>query len=144
MEKLVTKAKSEKVGTPEGFPLPFPNRLRFDEERPVTAGGDVPGAGEGVGRTRTRANGERGAAHHDHTVKTIRPVWRVFMDFPNDRAQLPLEIPGCPSGRAVEEAQQSRGLSFCSRLLLYSEFVPDKVRGNADVAQLVEQRTRNA
>ena len=109
VEKLVKKAKSEKVGTPEGFPVPFPNRLRFDEERPVTAGGDAPGAGEGAGRTRTRANGERGAAYHGHTVKTIRPVCRVFMDFPNDRAQLPLEIPGCPG---TTYAGVFRGLGF--------------------------------
>ncbi len=109
VEKLVKKAKSEKVGTPEGFPVPFPNRLRFDEERPVTAGGDVPGAGEGAGRTRTRANGERGAAYHGHTVKTIRPVCRVFMDFPNDRVQLPLEIPGCPG---TTYAGVFRGLGF--------------------------------
>lgn len=96
VEKLVKKAKSEKVGTPEGFPVPFPSRLRFHEERPVTVGGDEPGAGDGAGRTRTRANGERGATYHGHTVKTIRPVCRVFMDFPNDRGQLPLEIPNCP------------------------------------------------
>ena len=126
VEKLVKKAKSEKVGTPEGFPVPFPNRLRFDEERPVTAGGDVPGAGEGAGRTRTRANGERGAAYHGHTVKTIRPVCRVFMDFPNDRAQLPLEIPGCPGttyagvfrglGFFGIEAQQPPTRLFCAAL----------------------------
>jgi len=126
LEKLVKKAKSEKVGTPEGFPVPFPNRLRFDEERPVTAGGDAPGAGEGAGRTRTRANGERGAAYHGHTVKSIRPVCRVFMDFPNDRAQLPLEIPGCPGttyagvfrglGFFGIEAQQPPTRLFCAAL----------------------------
>ena len=27
VEKLVKKAKSEQVGTPEGFPVPFPNQI---------------------------------------------------------------------------------------------------------------------
>ena len=95
-EKLIKKARSEKVGAPDGFPVPFPNRLHFDEERRVTAGGDMPGAGHGLGRTRTRANNVRVAKYHGHTVKTIRPICRIFMDFPHNRAQLPLEIKGCP------------------------------------------------
>lgn len=95
VEKLVGKAKGERVGTSEGFPMPFPNCLRFDEKRPVTTGGDAPGADERTIRARTRADGERVAAYHGHSVKTIRPVCRIFMDFPHDRGLLPLEIPGC-------------------------------------------------
>jgi hypothetical protein len=95
VEKLLNKAKNEKVGTPDGLPMPFPSFLRFDEERPVTTDGNPLGADEGTGRTRTRANGERVATYHGHTVKTIRPICRIFMDIPHDRAWLPLEIPDC-------------------------------------------------
>lgn len=109
VEKLVKTAKSEKVGTPEGFPVPFPNRLLFDEQRPVTTGGDVPGTNEGAERTRTRASGKRGTSYHGHTVKTIRPICRIFMDFPNDRQQLPLEIPDCTG---MTYAKVFRGLGF--------------------------------
>ena len=108
-EIMVAKAKTEKVGTPDGFPVPFPNRLLLVEARPVTVGANTPGAGEGTGRPRTRANGERVAAYHGHTVNTIRPVCRIFMEFPHDRQQLPLEIPDC-SGTTY--ATVFRGLGF--------------------------------
>lgn len=109
VEKLVKKAKSEKLGTPEGFPVPFPNRLRLDEERPVLDNAEEAGYGKGTERTRTRGNGERSTAYHGHTVKSIRPVCRIFMDFPHDRFQLLLEIPDCPG---TTYSSVFRGLGF--------------------------------
>lgn len=55
----------------------------------------MPGTGTDT-RVGSRANGRRVAAYHGHTVKTIRPICRVFMDFPHDRDQLPLGIPDVP------------------------------------------------
>jgi hypothetical protein len=35
-------------------------------------------------------------AHHGHSVKTIRPACRAFINFPYDRDHLPLAIPNVP------------------------------------------------
>lgn len=94
-EKLVKKARTERVGTPDGFPTPFPNRLVLTEERPVTTGAALTGTGSDT-RSGSRTNGRRVATYHGHTVKTIRPICRVFMDFPHDRDHLQLSIPGVP------------------------------------------------
>ncbi len=109
VEKVANKAKIEKVGTPDGFPVPFPHRLLSGESRPVMAIANSPGADEGNGRHRTSANGERAAAYHGHTVKTIRPICRIFTEFPRDRQQLPLEIQNCPG---TTYAKLFRGLGF--------------------------------
>ena len=49
------------------------------------------------------ASGAGGAAvaqartlFHGHTIKTIRPACRTFIQFPHDRDTLPLEIPNLP------------------------------------------------
>lgn len=109
VEKIVSRAQSEKVGAPDGFPVPFPNRLVLVDTRPVTVGANTPGADEGTKRLRTRTNGERVATYHGHTVNTIRPVCRIFMEFPHDRQRLPLEIPDC---YGTTYATVFRGLGF--------------------------------
>lgn len=96
-ENIIKRATQVRVGTPEGFPLPFPNRLTLTDERVVTPGGNSQPGGQTGGRTGSRT-GTEGAQnrHHGHTVKTIRPVCRTFIKFPNDREYLPLEIPNVP------------------------------------------------
>lgn len=97
-EKTVTRAKKERIGTPEGFPLPFPSRLTLTDERPVVPGGTgQSGGGQEGTRTGTRAGiGVAPNRHHGHTVKTIRPACRAFLNFPYDRDHLPLAIPDVP------------------------------------------------
>lgn len=95
IEKLVSKAKTEKVGTPVGFPLPFPNFLHFEEKRPVTTTKVVSDTSEETKQISRRINSLRPASYHGHTVKTIRPICRIFMDFPHDRSTLGLKIPSC-------------------------------------------------
>ncbi|MEF9481033.1 hypothetical protein [Ralstonia sp. 1B3] len=96
-EKIVKRAKKERVGTPEGFPLPFPSKLTFSDDRPVVPGG----AGESEGQVRYKKEAQAGTRavsgkHHGHTVKTVRPACRAFMNFPFDRGYLPLAIPDVP------------------------------------------------
>lgn len=97
-EKIVGRARKERVGSKDGFPMPFPSKLTLSQDRPaVREEGAQPYAMSGV-----RSAGQGSAPsharklHHGHTVKTIRPACRTFINFPNDRAFLPLEIPGAP------------------------------------------------
>jgi hypothetical protein len=96
-EEIVKRAKLERLGTPEGFPLRFPNKLVLTEDRPVVK--PLDGDDEGIGRgdrNRVRGDGNRAQrAYHGHTAKTIRPIAKAFIKFPNDREYLPLQIPGC-------------------------------------------------
>lgn len=95
-EKLVDRAKKESIGRPDGFPLPYPNRLVLTDERPVVVGGDVRPIPLGPGtRTGGRPNGQVAASFHGHTVATIRPICGQYMQYPHDRG-LDLSIPDCP------------------------------------------------
>lgn len=96
-EKIVKRASKERLGNSEGFPLPYPNRLTFTDERLVTSGG-IDSLKEGAEeRTRSRTSNEiEPRRHHGHTVKSIRPVCRAFINFPYDREGLPLAIPNIP------------------------------------------------
>lgn len=97
-EKIVARAKKERVTTPDGFPLPFPSKLILIDERPVVGGGAAAGGEGTAGREPSKggAGGPSKRLHHGHMVKTIRPACRAFVSFPNDRYALPLEIPGLP------------------------------------------------
>jgi len=97
-EKIVARAKKEKVRTPDGFPLPFPSKLSLADERPVVGGGPTAEGGGTDGREPSKGGvGDPSKRrHHGHTVKTIRPACRAFVNFPNDRDALPLEIPDLP------------------------------------------------
>jgi hypothetical protein len=97
-EKIVARAKKERVRTPDGFPLPFPSKLSLVDERPVAGGGSTAKGGGVEGREPSKggAGDPSRRRHHGHTVKTIRPACRAFVNFPNDRDALPLEIPDLP------------------------------------------------
>ncbi len=96
-EKTVKRAKKERVGNPEGFPLPFPSRLTLSDVRPVTRGGTDQSEGQASDRAESRTRtGVASNRHHGHTVKTIRPTCRAFINFPYDREYLPLAIPDVP------------------------------------------------
>ncbi|TAF99108.1 MAG: hypothetical protein EAZ43_16430 [Betaproteobacteria bacterium] len=95
-EEIVKRAKLERIGTVDGFPLPFPNKLVLTDERPVVgqAGDEQPQ--DGAQRRRSRGDSSLGQrANHGHTVKTIRPIVKRFIQFPHDREGLPLEIKNC-------------------------------------------------
>lgn len=95
-EKIVKRAKKDRIGTPEGFPLPFPNKLTMTDERHTQPDGkgSLVGPGEGRASNHATKGGVAPRKHHGHTVKTIRPACRIFINFPHDRDFLPLEIPG--------------------------------------------------
>jgi hypothetical protein len=109
-EKVVKRATKERIGTPSGFPLPFPNKLTLTDERPT----QTDGAKSPTMPRDTSASGRSGSddftpkKHHGHTVKTIRPACRVFINFPNDREFLPLEVPGV-SGNSYAKIFQNLG-----------------------------------
>lgn len=89
------RALIERVGRSEGFPVPFPDRVVLDERATQPPSGDGIGTADD-GWPRTRANegaGPRG--YHGHTVNTIRPLCRTYIDFPHDRAHLQVSVPGC-------------------------------------------------
>lgn len=96
--KFIKRGKTERVGTPEGFPVAFPNKLTLTDERLVQNGGDdFQGDPNGSGRrSRGGKDGTAPRKHHGHTVKTIRSICRTFVNFPNDRDTLQLQIPGVP------------------------------------------------
>ena len=82
LEKLVRKAKHERMGSPDGFPVPFPNKLILTDTRPVTAttAGSLGTATDP--RPSTRPNSARNDSYHGHTVKTLRrlggdPRWAL-------------------------------------------------------------------
>lgn len=95
-EEVIKRAKSERLGTAEGFPLPFPNKLVLSDDRPVVnrTGNELsPEAGV---RVHTCGNENRAQrANHGHTVKTIRPIAKAFIKYPHDREYLPLNVPEC-------------------------------------------------
>jgi hypothetical protein len=97
-EKMVIgRAKGERVGAPEGFPLPFPSKLTLAAECVVAPRGiEQPEEPAGF-RTASRARpGDKPRGYHGHTVRTIRPACRAFIRFPHDRESLPFQIPGVP------------------------------------------------
>jgi hypothetical protein len=95
-EDIVKRAKSEGLSTPEGFPLPYPNRLVLTDDRPVVNPLGVDGDGTVSGnRSRGDTENRTPRANHGHTVKTIRPIAKAFIKFPIDREFLSLQIPGC-------------------------------------------------
>lgn len=97
-DKLVSRARKERVGSADGFPMPYPSKLVLEDSRPVAGKAAVPPA-SAAERPGSPGNATLHAAparrlHHGHSVKTIRPACRTFINFPNDREFLPLEIPG--------------------------------------------------
>jgi len=95
VEKLVRKAKHERIGNPDGFPVPFPNRLVLTDIRPVTTGTAPLVRGAADSRLSSCSSSTRNDNYHGHTVKTIRPICRIFLEYPHDREHLQLSIPGC-------------------------------------------------
>lgn len=99
-EQVSEKAKKERLGGPEGFPLPFPNKITLSDDRvvvPDEAIAQTEGAPE---RTQSRAkNAGANERYHGHTVKTIRSICRTFIQFTHDRSYLPLSIPGVSGDR---------------------------------------------
>jgi hypothetical protein len=95
-EEIIKRAKSERLGTAEGFPLPFPNKLVLSDLRPVLnqQGEELPYVADAHARTRGSENRAQ-RANHGHTVKTIRPIAKAFIKYPHDREHLPLHVPEC-------------------------------------------------
>ncbi|MCG9054734.1 hypothetical protein LH442_01795 [Laribacter hongkongensis] len=92
-EKLIVKARKERVTTQAGFPGSFPSKLQLIDEREKVNTLGVPIGGTGTSSGGTSSGTTTGKAHTQWTAHTIRPICRKFMNFPNDR-DLPLSVPG--------------------------------------------------
>lgn len=93
--ELVAAGRKASVHTGEGFPFPFPNSLVVREKRPIVADTNNGEVAAGPGRPRVVGGGGAArATHHGHTVGSIRPICRAFLNMPHDRYRLPLRVPG--------------------------------------------------
>jgi hypothetical protein len=109
-EKTIKRAKKEQVGTPEGFPVPFPNKLVVTDDRHVAAADAVAATAARSSSSSDSSNTGVGAKrHHGHSVKTIRSICRTFINYPNDRPTLPLNIPGVPGSNYLTVFKYLRG-----------------------------------
>ena len=96
-ERFIKQAKQKSIGTTEGFPLPFASSLTLTDERIITPDEQDQTAQGAGGRIKSRSDSQTfSSKRHGHTVKTIRPICRTFINFPYDRKNLPLTIPGAP------------------------------------------------
>ena len=93
---IVSRGRQERVGNSDGFPMPFPSKLILDDEPAGAAAGPVKAsfASSTLAAVHAAARASVQTRHHGHTIKTIRPACRTYINFPNDREFLPLEIPG--------------------------------------------------
>jgi hypothetical protein len=92
-EKLVTEARKERVTTQEGFPGSFPSKLQLVDEREKVAVAGVSAGGQGTSSGGASSGTTSGKTHTQWTAHTIRPICRMFMNFPHDR-DLPLSVSG--------------------------------------------------
>lgn len=94
--ELVRRARKERVTAQDGFPGRFPRKLVLHETRFVVS--DTYRAPSHIGEPPSSQYNEINAKNNDHcrTASTIRPICRVFINFPFDR-DLPLMVPGISS-----------------------------------------------
>jgi hypothetical protein len=120
VERLVVRARTKTVDmtAPRSLPAPFPNRLYVPT---VNATTDQDGAAVAIDMVKRRAKSglqDRRAGRSPlqctnylgHTVTTLRPICRVFMEYPHDRFHLPVRIPHC-RGRTYGTAFQQLGFA---------------------------------
>ncbi|MCE3604570.1 hypothetical protein LXA47_13240 [Massilia sp. P8910] len=93
---LINRARQERIGGKDGFPMPFPSKLSLSDGHPASpaGAGAVPLRSATLAAVHAAARAAAKGQYHGHTVKTIRPLCRSYINFPKDRAFLPLEIPG--------------------------------------------------
>ncbi len=92
-EKLINKARKERVTTRSGFPGSFPSKLKLADEREKVAAVGAPVGVQSSSSGRASSGTTSGKTHTQWTARTIRPICRAFMNFPHDR-DLPLSVPG--------------------------------------------------
>jgi hypothetical protein len=109
--KIVRRATKQRVGTQEGYPMPFPNRLTLTDERIVEAPGLTAASVDSRVRTNTPKGNSQDVSrkHHGHTVKTIRTICRTYMKYPNDRPYMPLTVPGVDGKTYLQVFKSVRG-----------------------------------
>lgn len=103
LAKIEKNAQNHSVATPDGFPVPFINKLVITTPIPtVKATEPLLDAGNGARHTRNRSSDKTSDSHHGRTGNSLRPIVRIFLKYPNDREHLPLSIPDC-SGKTYQQ-----------------------------------------
>lgn len=95
--ELVRRGRKERITTQDGFPGNFPRKLVLHDKRPVVAATCMESSSHTAEPQATQYNAIN-VENNDHcrTASTIRPICRVFINFPFDR-DLPLTVPGISS-----------------------------------------------
>ena len=99
--------------TSGGLPIPFPSRLVMDsvvETGPATVPRLAKQSMAAKLGPSALALPHGPPAYHGHTVTTLRPICRIFMEFPDDRKQLAIKIPGV-AGRTYGTAFRQLGFT---------------------------------
>ncbi|QFZ83542.1 hypothetical protein GFK26_12625 [Variovorax paradoxus] len=95
------------------LPIPFPSRLVMDPMlETVTLAAPCLAKQSMAAKLRPPqpALPTGDPTYHGHTVSTLRPICRIFMEFPNDRKQLAIRIPGV-AGRTYGTAFRQLGFT---------------------------------
>jgi hypothetical protein len=129
---FLAKAKRQGIaGQESGFPLPYPNRLVPKPIQAVASSDAQPSSRIAHSRrAAVPARQDKSRRYHGHTVHTLRPICRRFMQLQFDHDNLSLHIPNC-SGATFAQVfwQLTSERIFSSPTHLY--FAP--VRWNAPV-----------
>lgn len=92
---IVSRGRKERVGNSDGFPMPFPSKLVLGDEPAAPVGPHkLSFTSSTLAAVHAAARASVHKRHHGHTIRTIRPACRTYINFPNDREFLPLDIPG--------------------------------------------------
>jgi hypothetical protein len=97
LAELAIVSRKKRVQTVSGFPVAYPSKVVFEEERQVVT--DEPGFADTsktqyVKHTKKGDGAVQGRPNHHRTVRTIRPVCQLYANIPHD-LDLFLEVPEC-------------------------------------------------
>ncbi|BEP70869.1 hypothetical protein GmRootV35_53830 [Variovorax sp. V35] len=111
--KTPTARKRGMTRASGGLPIPFPSRLVMDSVVETVLATAPHRAMQSMAAKLRRSPPDlpHGVPiYHGHTVTTLRPICRIFMEFPNDRKQLAIRIPGV-AGRTYGTAFRQLGFA---------------------------------
>lgn len=124
--KLSATSRKERVQTEQGFPLPYPSKVRFMEKRQLSEASCPENNNqptEHVAPLPKHSMGGSSRPEHHRTVLSIRAVCEFYVNTPYD-LDLPLEVPGC-RGTTFEQVFHRLGSAIKpdpdTRYILYDQ-----------------------